>query len=177
MTYTKVVFFALLLCAANDALALDSSASGNQREFHVDTQIELDKFYDREIIKFEFVKKNWQLEFDGRNYKFNDISDVLQLETSIGKSDPLNSYSLNLIENSSACYDVNGVATDSKDLVSVSVDGEPINKGEGLESLEFDGVNRAGKYSNFDVELKFAPVNVKDDYCEGMIKMSIELAI
>ncbi|GIU17649.1 hypothetical protein [Shewanella sp. MBTL60-007] len=177
MTSIKVIFSACLLFAASDALALDMSASGDQREFHVDTQIELDKFYDREIIKFEFVKKNWELQFDGRNFKFNDISDVLQLETSIGKSDPLNTYSLNLLENSSACYDVNGVQTDSKNLVSVTVDGEPINQGEALDSLEFDGVNRVGKYSHFDVELKFAPVSLKDDYCEGMIKMSIELAI
>ena len=177
MKYLKVIFFVSLWFAAHDVSALDLSSSDKQHEFSVDTKIELDKFYDRDIIKFEFVKKNWELEFDGRNYKFNDISDVLQLETTIGKSDPLNSYSLYLIDNESLCYDVNGAPTDSQDLVTVKVDGAEIKIGEGLSNLEFDGVGRVGKYSNFDVELNFKPVSLMDDYCKGIIKMSIELDI
>ncbi|MBW8182327.1 hypothetical protein [Shewanella nanhaiensis] len=177
MTYIKTIFCSALMLAANSASALDISSSDTQHEFSVDTQIELDKFYDREIIKFEFVKKNWELEFDTRNYKFNDISDVLQLETTIGKSDPLNAYSLNLVENESVCYDLKGAPTQSQDLVTVYVDGKEITVGEGLTNLEFDGVDRVGKYSNFDVELKFEPVSLSDDYCKGIIKMSIEIEI
>ena len=177
MKYVKAICITSLCFIANYACALDISSPDKQHEFSVDTHIELDKFYDRDIIKFEFVKKNWELEFDGRNYKFNDISDLLQLETSIGKSDPLNSYSLNLIENKSLCFDVKGAPTDSQDLVTVIVDGAEIKIGEGLNNLEFDGVSRVGKYSNFDVELKFKPVSLKDDYCKGIIKMSIELDI
>ncbi|BAJ02985.1 hypothetical protein [Shewanella violacea] len=177
MTHSNVIFIASLLFAANDASALDISSSNKQQEFNVDTKIELDKFYDREIIKFEFVKKNWLLDFDANNYKFNDISDVLLLGTSIAKSDPLNSYSLNLIENESACYDVKGAATETQDLVTVIVDGEEIKVGEGLSELGFDGVGRVGKYSKFDVDLKFEAVTFKDDYCKGIIKMSIALDI
>lgn len=168
--------FVRLLFVCTNVNALDGS-SFLQHQFRVDTHIELAKFYDKEIIEFEFVKKNWELEFDAPNYKFKTISDVLQLQTNITKTDSVDSFALTLVENQSQCYDKSGIETTSKDFSHVWLSGKQIEVGDTFINQALDAINEQGKYSDLDVDLSFDPLQYGDDNCSGFIQMSVELEI
>jgi len=156
--------------------ALDG-ASSLQHQFRVDTNIELAKFADREIIKFEFVKQNLDLEFDATNYKFKMISDVLQLQTNIVETDLVDSFALTLVENQSQCYDKAGLATKSKNIATVWVEGKEAAIGDSFINESLDELNTEGRYRDLDVDLSFSPLQYGDDNCSGAIKFSVELEI
>lgn len=169
------IFTRLLLVSVN-VNALDN-ASLLQQQFRVDTHIELAQFFERNIIKFEFVKKNWDLEFDAKNYKFITISDQLKLATSISESDPVDSFALTLVENNSQCYDSSGKQTQTKDFSTIWVDGKQILIGDTFINEDLDELNVQGKYRRLDVELSFEPLSYGDDSCSGSVQMSVELEI
>ncbi|NQZ94635.1 MAG: hypothetical protein HRT97_20185 [Moritella sp.] len=169
------IFMSLLFVCMNVNALGDSSSL--QHQFRVDTHIELAKFYDREIIEFEFVKNNWQLEFDAKNYQFKPISDVLQLQTNITQTDPIDSFALTLVEKKSQCYDSAGLATTSKDFSHVWLAGKEMFKGDTFINESLDELNTQGKYRTLDVDLSFDPVHYGDDNCSGAIQFSVELEI
>jgi len=171
-----LIVFVRLLFVCTNVNALDGS-SFLQHQFRVDTHIELAKFFDREIIEFEFVKKNWELEFDGPNYKFKTISDQLQLQTNITETDTVDSFALTLVENQSQCFDKSGIETTTKDFSHVWLSGKQILVGETFINQGLDEHNDQGKYSTLDVDLSFDPVHYGDDSCSGYIQMSVELEI
>ncbi len=172
----RLFIFVRLLLVCTNVNALDNS-SFLQHQFHVDTNIELAKFYDREIIQFEFVKQNWDLEFDGPNYKFKSISDQLQLQTNITETDSVDSFALTLVENQSQCYDNSGTETKTKDFSHIWLEGEQIEVGETFIHQTLEQHNEQGKYRNLEVELSFDPVHYGDNSCSGYIQMSVELEI
>jgi len=166
------IFTRLLLVSVNahaDASLL--------QQFRVDTHIELAQFFERNIIKFEFVKQNWELEFDGANYKFRTISDQLQLATSISESDPVDSFALTLVGNSSQCYDSSGKETKTKGFSNIWVDGKQMLIGDTFIHEDLDELDVQGKYRSLDVELSFEQLTYVDDTCSGSVQMSVELEI
>ncbi|PKG40498.1 hypothetical protein [Psychromonas sp. Urea-02u-13] len=170
-----LIFTRLLLVSTNVHALAD--ASSLQQQFRVDTNIELAQFFDRNIIKFEFVKQNWELEFDAANYQFKTISDQLQLATSISESDPVDSFALTLVENQSQCYDSTGAETATKDFSTVWVDGKQMLMGDTFINEDLDELDMQGKTRSLDVDLSFDPLNYGDDNCSGSIQMSVELEI
>ena len=169
------IFLRLLLVCMN-VNALDGSSS-LQHQFRVDTSIELAKFSDREIIEFTFVKGEWELEFDSVNYTFKTISDVLQLQTNIVETDPVDSFVLTLVDKQSQCFDNKGIETLTKDFSNILVDGKAMFIGDTFINEKLDELNEKGKYRTLDIDLSFDALNYGDDSCSGFVQMSVELEI
>ena len=169
------IFVRLLLVSVNANALADSSSL--QHQFRVDTTIELAKFHDREIIEFKFVKGEWELDFDSINYTFQTISDVLQLQTNIVETDPVDSFVLTLVDKQSQCFDNKGIETLTKDFSNLLLDGKKMNIGDTFINEKLDELNEKGKYRTLDVDLSFEALNYGDDSCSGFVQMSVELEI
>ncbi|EKK9972062.1 hypothetical protein V4F45_000592 [Vibrio parahaemolyticus] len=177
----------LCLCfIALVARAVDVTApSSVYKTLGVDTTFNKASFYDKRIVEFSFVKGKWNLEFDWPSRTFKPITDLLRIETNLPRSDiSTEVYHLTMVKNVSRCLtSVGGAGSHDFVSVSVNVDGiaEPVTElgvDIGGGGLNFEKVERMGLYSDHEVTLTFAPLNVGiDKLCYGTVGMYVELEV